>query len=63
MSKKKTYFGIWNLNEQIEWFKNESEGIKYLENNNLERYKKLFQFNLTEIFNYWNNNDNFEITS
>ena len=63
MSKKKTYFGIWNLNEQIEWFKTESQGIKYLENNNLEQYKKLFQFNLNEIFNYCNNNDNFEITS
>ena len=60
MSKKKTYFGIWNFNDKIEWFKTESQGIKYLEENKLERYKKIFQFNLSQVFNYCNNNDNLE---
>ena len=60
MSKRKTYFGIWNYNDKIEWFKTESQGIKYLEDNKLERYKKIFQFNLNEVFNYCNNNDYLE---
>ena len=60
MSKKKTYFGIWNFNDKIDWFKTESQGIKYLESNKLEKYKRIFQFNLNEIFNYCNNNDTLE---
>ena len=60
MNSKKSYFGIWNGNNQVEWFKNEKQGFDYLENNGLENYKNFFEYNLEEINNYCYNNDEIE---
>ena len=60
MNTKKTYFGIWNGNNQVEWFKSEKQGFDYLENNRLNKYKNLFEHKLEEINNFCYNSDELE---
>ena len=60
MNSKKSYFGIWNGNNKVEWFKNNKEAYDYLENNGNEKYKKLFEYNLEEIIDFSYKNNYFE---
>ena len=60
MNNKKSYFGIWNGNNKVEWFKNDKQGLDYLENNSLEGYKNIFEYNLEEIIEFCYNNDDIE---
>ena len=60
MNIKKAYFGIWNGNNQVEWFKSEKQGFDYLENYGLDKYKNIFEYNLEEINDFCYNSDEIE---
>ncbi len=62
--ENKVRFGLWTDekdNKKIDWFNSDEEAYNYLENNNLENYKKLFEFSKDEIIRYYSNfyEDNF----
>ena len=58
MKKKNISFGIWKGDNKVNWFKNEKEGLDYLENNGLGKYKNIFELNLEKLYNFgYNNND------
>jgi hypothetical protein len=60
MNKKKVYFGIWKENNKVDWFKNQNEGMEYLEKNRLQNYKKIFGYNLEQLYDFCYNKDDIE---
>ena len=57
MKNDKIIFGIWKGNKKVHWFKNENEGMDYLENNGLNKYKNIFEFDLAKLYDFCYNND------
>ena len=48
-------YGIWgdeNENKKTEWFNSEEGAFNYLENNNLDDFKKYFEYDKEEITSY-----------
>ena len=51
----KMKYGIWgdeNDNKKTEWFNTEEEAYNYLDNNNLDDFKKYFEYDKEEITSY-----------
>ena len=57
MKNDKIIFGILKGNKKVHWFKNENEGMDYLENNGLNKYKNIFEFDLAKLYDFCYNND------
>ena len=50
----KVKFGIWGEEmgkPKVEWFNSDEEAFNYIENNNLAKYKKYFEFNNEDLTN------------
>ena len=50
--ENKKRFGLWgdeNDNKKVQWFNSDEEAFDYIENNNLENYKKYFEYNIDEV--------------
>ena len=60
MNKKKVYFGIWQMNKKVKWLKNEKEWIEYIERNKMDKYKKIFGFDLDNIYDFCYNKDDID---
>ena len=60
MNKKKVYFGIWQMNKKVKWLKNEKEWIEYIERNKMDKYKKIFGFDLVNIYDFCYNKDDID---
>ena len=60
MNKKNEYFGIWNYNNKVDLFKTKEDGIKFIEKNEIKKYKKFFEFDLDEIIDYCYKDDDIE---
>ncbi len=49
MTKHKTKYGLWNNDDKITWFKNEKEAFLYLDENNMNYYKKIYNYSKRDI--------------
>ena len=59
----KIKYGVWDNEKKIEGFNNDEEAFNYLENNNLESYRKIFEYSKEELIKYFDNFFNNEIFS
>ena len=60
MNKKKVYFGLWKGNNKVDWLKTENDGEEYLENDEIKKYKNIFELNIEQLYDFCYNKDEIE---